>query len=240
MDTFSNGETYSLTNFDYEDTIQGTFYGRSAQSNQEILDLAVECTNKFIDSLATALAMKTPQPSGRFLTFESLEGLIPEYFVSQNEQVPGTISPAATNAEYVFYYIHLDNYAYPCSAILRIHNADTGENTYFKCVPATSKMLDEVMTGQYDEFNTIPLYRVQTDPVSNTPAIAVFVQGNITGVPVASVPYPDIYADLTFRYIAKQLPIDLSQSNPNELLLSSRYDDYVINLMIEAYERLKK
>ena len=90
------------------------------------------------------------------------------------------------------------------------------------------------------EYNTIPLYWVQTDPVSNTPAVTVFVQGNITGVPKTSQPVPDIYADLTFRYIAKQLPIDLSQSNPNELLLSSRYDDYVINLMIEAYERLKK
>jgi len=217
-DTFSGGKTYGeiddfpagIANADREGT--EAEYGHAAQTNQEILDLMENAANLLIDQIA-GLAMKdTSIPAGRFMTYGILESIIPEYVKTEIEQAQ------ATREMVVVFSIY--DYSYPISVTIErgsvVHKAE----------PATLERWTSVIDWQNYEYNNRPIYRVQR--VGSTVTVRVYFQN------IATL-YPALYVEVNFSYVSKQKKIDVN----NDLLFSSKYDEHLLNIMVQSYTGYK-
>lgn len=213
-DVFSGGETYNESNFDLEGT--SADYGHSAQTNQEILDLIEEKANQLLDQIALIYAQGTRFPAGQFLTYGGLESFIPEY-------IGRAIETVALEPEMVATF-DLSDYGYPVALNLYI----TGQDGLKSAVPLTTEAYYRIRSMAFPEYDTIPVYRVTPNVLTQDVSVTCFYQG------ADSVSIPG-GANLEFYYIARQLPIDAT----HDLQFSSKYDEHLLNLMVQYYEGIK-
>jgi hypothetical protein len=221
-DTFSGGATYHTQDIPAENKVDmdkentAAAYGHAAQTNQEILDLMENAANLLIDQMAGIASKNTIPAAGKFLTYGMLESIIPETIFRKVETV-------AFEPEIVVSF-DLDDYAYPVALNLFI----VGEDLPKKAEPVTAEMYQNWKTGNWYENNTIPIFRVTPAPLSGKVGVTVYYQGADT----VSVPSG---AHIEFFYIAKQKKIE----NTTDLILSSRYDEHILNIMVQSYTGYK-
>jgi hypothetical protein len=213
-DTFSGGATYNEGNFDLEST--GADYGHAAQTNQEILDLMENSVNMLLDQMAMLAVKNVLPPAGKFITYGVLESIVPEYVQRKIEIVAFEPEIIAT--------FDLEDYGYPIALNLFI----VGEDLPKTAEPTTSEMYQRVKSSNWYEYNTIPIYRVTPGALSGKVGVTVYYQG------AEKIAVPG-GAGLEFYYLSRQKKI----TQNDDLLLSPKYDEHVLNLMVQSYERYK-
>lgn len=213
-DIFSGGETYNESNFDLEGT--SADYGHSAQTNQEILDLIEEKANQLIDQIALIYSQNTRIPAGQFLTYGGLESIIPECVKAKIENLALEPEMVAT--------FDLSDYGYPVALNFNI----VGQDGLKAAVPVTTEMYYRIRSMNLHEYNTIPIYRVTPNMLTQKVSVTCFYQ-ELEPISVPGGAY------FTFYYIARQLPIGATV----DLQLSPKYDEHLLNLMVQYYEGIK-
>lgn len=211
MDTFSGGTTYTVSNLTSEGT--SASYGHAAMTNQEILDLLIESINKLMFDLSILVEKDNPIPPGRIHTYGRLSSYFPEYIKSASGTVSGTQG-----------LLGIDDFAFLISGVATI----TGTTTQTKeCIPATREYLIAFLQNDYSEEATTPILTMSPAGIPGQIAIAITFPED----PSATVTF-------TITYLSRQK--ELTVASTEDILLSPRYQDRIIDEMIMNYEKLKQ
>ena len=214
--TMGDGTTYNdpsvnTSNIDLENT--GS-YGQGALTNQEIADLAVEAVNFFIGEIAEKTKSRTSY------SYTKLALLFPEY-LGKEWTVISTTSGTPTISQLNFLPADFGYWVSTLWVDASTTSPATVKSSYVFQY-ADPEYLDTLRSLRFDEQTRIP-YTYLDDA-----GYWIYWIKPITGT-----------GNITFTYIRKQIPV-IVNTGADDILLQSKWDDKILNIMIERSEMIKK
>lgn len=210
----ASGEEYTENNIASEAT-----EGQGAQSNQEIANLAVDAVNIFINALADVIRTKATHQWD--VSFAPLASIIPEYVELGNDAISFTSGNYATRNFSISQFEDTDKkYAYP--VIVTLYNNTAGGQIY-NCRLCNPSFIAELEDTLYYEQAIQPQAYIE--------------RGNIFvfwGIPL------NFTGNMVFKFIKYQPNTTPSNTNGVDILLSPKYDDKIVDIMIQRYEAIKQ